>query len=92
MIAATFWLTKFDNNVTILQVLLNTGALPSIRLSVLAAHDHHLSGAYCRRLDRSARGELGLGQIVFFLGYQRTICFFLLGSNNRPKKTRARPG
>jgi len=29
MIAATFWFTKFDNNVTILQALLDTGRYPS---------------------------------------------------------------
>jgi ABC-2 type transport system permease protein len=30
LIAATFWLTKFDNNVTILQALLDSGRYPSV--------------------------------------------------------------
>jgi ABC-2 type transport system permease protein len=29
LIAATFWFTKFDNNVTILQALLDTGRYPA---------------------------------------------------------------
>ncbi len=71
MIAATFWFTKFDNNVTILQALLNTGRYPATVypywLRMIITFLVPVAVATTVPLQ-ALRGELGLGQIVLFLG------------------------
>jgi ABC-2 type transport system permease protein len=71
MIAATFWFTKFDNNVTILQALLDTGRYPAtvypfwLRLIVTFL----IPVAVATTIPLQAlRGELTLAQVVLFLG------------------------
>lgn len=71
MIAATFWFVKFDNNVTILQALLDTGRYPStvypawLRLIVTFL----IPVAVATTVPLQAlRGDLSFGQILLFLG------------------------
>ncbi len=71
MIAATFWFTKFDNNVTILQALLDTGRYPStiypfwLRLIVTFV----VPVAVATTVPLQAlRGDLTGWQVVLFLG------------------------
>jgi len=70
MIAATFWFTKFDNNVTILQALVDTGRYPAavypawLRLIVTFV----VPIAVATTVPVQAlRGELGPWQILLFL-------------------------
>lgn len=70
MIAATFWFIKFDNNVTILQALLDTGRYPStvyptwLRLIVTFL----VPVAVATTVPLQAlRGDLSAGQVVLFL-------------------------
>lgn len=70
MIAATFWFTKFDNNVTILQALLDTGRYPSmvypfwLRLIIT----FFIPVAVATTVPLQAlRGELAPLQILLFL-------------------------
>ncbi len=71
MIAATFWFTKFDNNVTILQALLDTGRYPAtvypswLRLIVTFV----VPIAVATTIPLQAlRGELSCWQVLLFLG------------------------
>jgi ABC-2 type transport system permease protein len=71
MIAVTFWFIKFDNNVTILQALLDTGRYPSsvyppwLRLIVTFL----VPVAVATTVPLQAlRGDLSLPQVVLFLG------------------------
>ncbi len=70
MIAATFWFTKFDNNVTILQALLDTGRYPSTVypywLRVIITFIVPIAVATTIPLQ-ALRGELGPLQILLFL-------------------------
>ena len=71
MIAATFWFTKFDNNVTILQALLDTGRYPStvypFWLRLIITYFVPIAVATTVPLQ-ALRGELGPMQILLFLG------------------------
>jgi ABC-2 type transport system permease protein len=71
MIAATFWFTKFDNNVTILQALLDTGRYPStvypFWLRLIITYFVPIAVATTVPLQ-ALRGELGPIQILLFLG------------------------
>jgi ABC-2 type transport system permease protein len=71
MIAVTFWFIKFDNNVTILQALLDTGRYPSsvyptwLRLIVTFV----VPVAVATTVPLQAlRGDLSLAQVALFLG------------------------
>ena len=79
MIAATFWFTKFDNNVTIMQALLDTGRYPStvypfwLRLIIT----YFVPIAIATTIPLQAlRGELTGGQIMLSLGIS-AACFVL---------------
>lgn len=70
MIAATFWFTKFDNNVTILQALLDTGRYPAtvyplwLRMIVTFL----IPVAVATTVPMQAlRGELGPWQILLYV-------------------------
>jgi ABC-2 type transport system permease protein len=70
LIAATFWFVKFDNNVTILQALLDTGRYPStiypswLRLIVTFL----IPVAVATTVPLQAlRGDLSLWQVLLFL-------------------------
>ena len=69
MIAATFWFTKFDNNVTILQALLDTGRYPStvypFWLRIVVTFVVPVAVATTIPLQ-ALRGDLGLAQILMF--------------------------
>jgi ABC-2 type transport system permease protein len=77
MIAATFWFVKFDNNVTILQALLDTGRYPSsvypIWLRVLVTFVVPIAVATTVPLQ-ALRGELNPWQVLLFLGIS-AACF-----------------
>lgn len=69
MIAATFWFTKFDNNVTILQALLDTGRYPAsvypfwLRLIITFL----IPVAVATTVPLQAlRGELGAAQVLLY--------------------------
>jgi ABC-2 type transport system permease protein len=71
LIAATFWFVKFDNNVTILQALLDTGRYPAtvyptwLRLIVTFL----VPVAVATTVPLQAlRGDLSPGQVLLFLG------------------------
>lgn len=71
MIAATFWLTRFDNNTTILQALLDTGRYPvtiyPFWLRVIVTFIVPVAVATTVPLQ-ALRGELSPAQIALFLG------------------------
>jgi ABC-2 type transport system permease protein len=71
LIALTFWFTKFDNNVTILQALLDSGRYPStvypIWLRVIVTFIIPIAVATTIPLQ-ALRGELGGWQVLLFLG------------------------
>lgn len=71
MIAATFWFTKFDNNVTILQALLDTGRYPvtvyPFWLRVIVTFLIPVAVATTIPVQ-ALRGELSLPQVLLFLG------------------------
>ncbi len=71
LIALTFWFTKFDNNVTILQALLDAGRYPvtvyPVWLQIIVTYLIPIAVATTIPL-RALRGELGAGQILVFLG------------------------
>jgi len=81
MIAATFWFTKFDNNVTILQALLDTGRYPVMIypfwLRLIVTFFVPVAVATTVPLQ-ALRGELSIFQIGLFLA----ICLasFLVAS------------
>jgi ABC-2 type transport system permease protein len=70
LIAMTFWFTKFDNNVTILQALLDAGRYPStvypVWLRVIVTFIIPIAVATTIPLQ-ALRGELGPGQILLFV-------------------------
>jgi ABC-2 type transport system permease protein len=70
LIAFTFWFTKFDNNVTILQALLDTGRYPAtvypVWLRVIVTFIVPIAVATTVPLQ-ALRGELDGTQIVVFL-------------------------
>jgi len=71
MIALTFWFTKFDNNVTILQALLDSGRYPATVyptwLRAIITFIIPIAVATTVPLQ-GLRGDLGSWQVVLFLG------------------------
>lgn len=71
MIALTFWFTKFDNNVTILQALLDAGRYPSMVypawLRVIVTYIIPIAVATTVPLQ-ALRGELNGRDVLGFLG------------------------
>jgi ABC-2 type transport system permease protein len=71
LIALTFWFTKFDNNVTILQALLDSGRYPSTIypawLRVIVTFIVPIAVATTVPMQ-ALRGELGGWQVAVFLG------------------------
>ena len=71
MIAATFWFTKFDNNVTIMQALLDTGRYPSTVypywLRFIITFIIPIAVATTIPIQ-ALRGELSPAEILLFLG------------------------
>ena len=71
MIAATFWFVKFDNNVTILQALLDTGRYPAtvypFWLRLIVTFVVPIAVATTVPLQ-ALRGELTGWQVLLFLG------------------------
>jgi ABC-2 type transport system permease protein len=71
LIAATFWMVKFDNNVTILQALLDTGRYPATIyptwLRLIVTFLVPIAVATTVPLQ-ALRGELQIWQIFLFLG------------------------
>ena len=71
LIALTFWFTKFDNNVTILQALLDAGRYPStvypVWLRVIVTFVIPIAVATTIPLQ-ALRGELEPGRILLFIG------------------------
>jgi ABC-2 type transport system permease protein len=71
LIAATFWMVKFDNNVTILQALLDTGRYPATIypawLRLIVTFLVPIAVATTVPLQ-ALRGELQIWQILLFLG------------------------
>jgi ABC-2 type transport system permease protein len=78
LIAATFWFTKFDNNVTILQALLDTGRYPSsvypFWLRVIITFFVPIAVATTIPLQ-AFRGELTALQVLLFLGISAASFF-----------------
>lgn len=70
LIALTFWFTKFDNNVTILQALLDAGRYPSsvypLWLRLIVTFIIPIAVATTVPLQ-ALRGELGITQVLMFL-------------------------
>jgi ABC-2 type transport system permease protein len=77
MIAATFWFVKFDNNVTILQALLDTGRYPStvypIWLRVIVTFVVPIAVATTVPLQ-ALWGDLSAWQVALFIGIS-AACF-----------------
>jgi ABC-2 type transport system permease protein len=71
LIAFTFWFTKFDNNVTILQALLDAGRYPvtvyPVWLRIIVTYLIPIAVATTVPLQ-ALRGELGLRSILAFIG------------------------
>jgi ABC-2 type transport system permease protein len=71
LIAATFWFTKFDNNVTILQALVDTGRYPAavypFWLRLIVTFIVPIAVATTVPVQ-ALRGELGAWQVLAFLG------------------------
>src|SRR4030067_1180996 len=70
LIAMTFWFTKFDNNVTILQALLDAGRYPAtgypVWLRVIVTYLIPIAVGTTVPLQ-ALRGELGLNQVLMFI-------------------------
>ena len=70
LIAMTFWFTKFDNNVTILQALLDSGRYPATVypawLRIIVTFIIPIAVATTIPLQ-ALRGELGADQVVLFV-------------------------
>ena len=81
LIAATFWFTKFDNNVTILQALLDTGRYPSsvypFWLRIIITFFIPIAVATTIPVQ-ALRGELNAGQVSIFLAI--SAASFLIAS------------
>lgn len=81
LIALTFWFTKFDNNVTILHALLDSGRYPAtvypVWLRVIVTFIIPIAVATTIPLQ-ALRGDLNLGQVVifFFVG----VASFIIAS------------
>src|SRR3990172_9241558 len=71
LIALTFWFTKFDNNVTILQALLDAGRYPvtvyPVWLRIIVTYLIPIAVATTVPLQ-ALRGELSPGRVLGFLG------------------------
>ena len=71
LIAFTFWFTKFDNNVTIMQALMDAGRYPvtvyPVWLQIIVTYLIPIALATSIPLQ-ALRGELGLQQVAIFLG------------------------
>jgi len=82
LISATFWFVKFDNNVTILQALLDTGRYPStiypIWLRVIVTFVVPIAVATTVPLQ-ALRGDLAPWQVPLFLGI--SLAGFLIASS-----------
>lgn len=78
MIAATFWFTKFDNNVTILQAMLDTGRYPAtvypFWMRMMITFVVPIAVATTIPLQ-ALRGELSPAQILLFLGISAASFF-----------------
>ena len=79
LISATFWFTKFDNNVTILQALLDTGRYPAtvypywLRIVITFV----IPVAVATTIPLQAlRGELAVWQIILFAAIS-AACFLI---------------
>jgi ABC-2 type transport system permease protein len=81
LIALTFWFTKFDNNVTILQALLDAGRYPvtvyPVWLRIIVTFVIPIAVATTVPLQ-GLRGDLTLGRVVMFLAIG--ITGFLIAS------------
>ena len=70
LIALTFWFTKFDNNVTLLQALLDAGRYPvtvyPVWLRIIVTFIIPVAVATTVPLQ-GLRGELNLGSVIMFL-------------------------
>jgi ABC-2 type transport system permease protein len=81
LIAVTFWFVKFDNNVTILQALLDTGRYPATVyptwLRLIVTYLVPIAVATTVPLQ-ALRGDLNAWQVVFFLGVG--VASFLVAS------------
>ena len=81
LIALTFWFTKFDNNVTILQALLDAGRYPvtvyPVWLRIIVTFVIPVAVATTVPLQ-GLRGELDLGRVVMFLAIG--VASFLIAS------------
>jgi ABC-2 type transport system permease protein len=79
LISATFWFVKFDNNVTILQALLDTGRYPStvypVWLRVIVTFVVPIAVATTVPLQ-ALRGDLAPWQVALFLGIS-AACFLI---------------
>jgi ABC-2 type transport system permease protein len=77
LIAATFWFVKFDNNVTILQALLDTGRYPATVypawLRVIVTFLIPIAVATTVPLQ-ALRGDLSAWQVLLFLGVGGASC------------------
>ena len=83
LIALTFWFTKFDNNVTILQALLDSGRYPATVypawLRIIVTFIIPIAVATTVPLQ-ALRGDLGPSQILIFFIDQRHQFFDRLKS------------
>ena len=81
LIALTFWFTKFDNNVTILQALLDAGRYPvmvyPVWLQILVTYVVPIAVATTVPIQ-GLRGELTISRTIMFLGIG--IASFLIAS------------
>ena len=81
LIALTFWFTKFDNNVTILQALLDAGRYPvtvyPVWLRILVTFIIPIAVATTVPLQ-GLRGELGLSRVLIFIAIG--IASFMIAS------------
>jgi len=81
LIALTFWFTKFDNNVTIMQALLDSGRYPvtvyPVWLRIIVTYIIPIAVATTIPLQ-ALRGELNLSRILIFVGIG--IASFLVAS------------
>jgi ABC-2 type transport system permease protein len=81
LIALTFWFTKFDNNVTIMQALLDSGRYPvtvyPVWLRIIVTYIIPIAVATTIPLQ-GLRGDLDLGRILIFIAIG--ILSFLVAS------------
>ena len=81
LIALTFWFTKFDNNVTIMQALLDSGRYPvtvyPVWMRIIVTYIIPIAVATTVPLQ-ALRGELNLSRILIFVGIG--IVSFLVAS------------